>query len=299
MASRQVIQDSDDDGDGIGSPSNSPANLDGVFQPSKTETFATTSMVQTSSTGRHLKSGSPSIQAQLTPNSTDPVLFNAIYEAHLGTNQENSYQLPYHEQSPIFESFIHDPHMSSSDNSGRKLKRSKTTNLSSLTSVSEPKTSNQKAKRTQAIREVDDLTQITTPRTSDETKERDIWEFLSSSVSNKSPESSAKLKSRKNVPLKTYGRHIRRSQTMVYATSSPSNEWTRADIVDEDTGRTISVKRQLETQDEEDLPTMSANLKRHKKSMSKYGNLLNGLAATSTNYVHMVRRLLPHPNYDC
>jgi hypothetical protein len=223
---------------------------------------------------------------------TDPVLFQAVYEETLGPIQEPSDGLYSTRPTLVLQDFVIDERMSSSDVSVRKLKRSKTINISSLTSISDPPVSNRKAKRTKSMRDADDLTQITTPGRSNGATEKDPWEFPSSGASDQLPEMSLKVKSRNSEKvLKTYGRPIQRSQTIAHGATSPSMDWAAISTTDSDPAA-LGVKRSPRTRGAEDLPGMLPEAKRHKRGMSVNGGLLDKVLGQPSHSVSMVSRLL-------
>jgi hypothetical protein len=194
------------------------------------------------------------------------MLFRAVYEEHLGQLLVDD-QLPSHRQSPVFEDPIIDQRMSSSVSvpSARKLKRSKTINVSSLSTITEPTLSNRKAKRTESMRGVDNLTQITTPRKSKDTTPKDLWEVPTSSASDKPLNMNVKVISRnaeKNKALKTYGRQLRRTQTVAHTTGSISNNRRLSSPVEDSSPRIVNQNKFVQDQ-EDDYPHIPKP-KRHK-----------------------------------
>jgi hypothetical protein len=196
----------------------------------------------------------------------DPMLFLAVYEEHLGQLLVDD-QLPKDGPSPVFGDPIIDQRMSSSASvpSARKLKRSKTTNVSSLSSITEPTISNQKAKLTESMKSVDDLTQITTPRKSKDATWKDPWEVPTSSASDRPLDMNAKVKSRhadRKNPLKTYGRQLRRTQTEAHTPRSTSTDQILSSPPEYDMAHNINQNRSI--QDEEDDDILMPGSKRDK-----------------------------------
>lgn len=184
----------------------------------------------------------------------DPTLFQAVYEEHLGQLLVDD-QLPSHGQSPVFEDPIIDQRMSSSISipSARKLKRSKTVNISSLSSITEPTLSNRKAKRTESMRGVDNLTQITTPRKSKDTTRKDPWEVPTSSASDKPSDMNVKVVSRKadkNKTLKTYGRQLRRTESVAHGIS---NDRRLSSPVEDSSPQIVNQNNPVQSQEDDDL----------------------------------------------
>lgn len=103
--------------------------------------------------------------------------------------------------------------MSSSPVGAIRQKHSKKTHPSSLTSHAEPATSNRTARRSKSLKDLDDLTQITTPRKSKDATGVDLWDFPGSSASNRRWNVATTFKSR-NSNLKTYGKSLARSKTL-------------------------------------------------------------------------------------
>jgi hypothetical protein len=210
---------------------------------------------------------------------TDPILFRAVYEEHLGQPpaDDGTHELQEAPQSPVLEDHIVNQHMTSSASapSARKLKRSKTINMSSLTSVSEPTLSNRKAKRAKPMKEVDNLTQVTTPRKSKDVTRRDPWEVPTSSASEKPADVNVSVKSRnaeRNRPLKTYGRPIRRTQTVSYTTLSQSSDKRLSSPLEDDVAQITSHKRSVHRPDDDELLPMLPKHKRRKGIPSVNGD---------------------------
>lgn len=192
-----------------------------------------------------------------------------MYEEHLG--QPPVYD--EHPQSPIFEDNIVNQHMTSSSSapSARKLKRSKTINISSLTSVSEPTILNRKAKRAKSMKGAEDLTQVTTPRKSRDAT-RDPWEVPTSSASDRPADMNLRVKSRnaeRNHSLKTYGRPIRRTHTVAHATHSQSSDRRLSSPLEDDVAQIASHKRPVRSLEDDELLPMLPKTKRHKTRPSE------------------------------
>jgi hypothetical protein len=287
MAPRRVIEDSDEDDGGFATPE--------LLSPSMTTNEAgVIPMMQPSSTGK-FECRCPSHQFWHRLNSIviDPMLFRAVYEEHLGQLLVDD-QLPSHGQSPVFEDPIIDQRMSSSASisSAQKLKRSKTINISSLSSITEPTLSNRKSKRTESTRGVDDLTQITTPRKSKDATRKDPWEVPTSSASDKPSDMdiNVKIRSRnaeRNNTLKTYGRRIRRTQTVGYTTHTTSNDRRLSSPLEDDITQVMNQNRSLQNQEDDDLPMPRP--KRHKVGPSENVDLLEPVLTDPLNTTRKVR----------
>lgn len=225
----------------------------------------------------------------------DPVLFRAVYEEHLGQLLVDD-QLPGLGQSPVFEDPIIDQPTSSSLSvpSPRKLKRSKTINASSLSSITEPTLSNRKAKRTDSMRGVDNLTQVTTPRKSTDATRKDPWEVPTSSASDKPSDVSVKEKSRnseRNTTLKTYGRQIRRTQTVAHSRHGASIDRRLSSPMEDDSPQIVNQNRSVQSQEDDDLPIPKS--KRHKTGPSMNVELLETVLKEPLNNIRKVR-IKPH-----
>jgi hypothetical protein len=215
-----------------------------------------------------------------------------MYEEHLGQLLVED-QLLCHGQSPVCEDPITDQRISSSVSipNGRKLKRSKTINISSLSSITEPTLSNHKAKRTESMKGVDNLTQITTPRKSKDAIPEDPWEVPTSSASDKPSDEKVKVKSRnieRNTTLKTYGRQIRRTQTVAPSTS---NDRRLSSPMEDDSPQIMNQNRPL--QDQEDNDPLMPKLKRHKTGPSVNVELLETVSKEPLNRIRKVKTKNP------
>lgn len=128
------------------------------------------------------------------------MLFEKIFDKHrvdmsLASTDQSLQQLS--PRLPELDERIINQRMSSSisQGSGKKLKRSKTMHHSTLTSISEPTTSNRKAKRTKSMKAGSEGTHVTSPgRSRDQEREkenggsiRDEWDFPGSSVPETAP----------------------------------------------------------------------------------------------------------------
>jgi hypothetical protein len=173
-------------------------------------------------------------------------------------------QLPSHGQSPTFDDPIIDQRMSSSASvpSARRLKRSKTMNTSSHSSITEPNLSNRKAKRTESMMGPDDLTQITTPRKSNDTTRKDSWEVPTSSASDGLLDVNAKVTSRsaeRKNPLKTYGRQIRRTQTLEHTIRNTSSAPSLPSPQKDDIIQASKGYRSEQNEEDHNLPIPKSN----------------------------------------
>ncbi|ELR02045.1 hypothetical protein VC83_08667 [Pseudogymnoascus destructans] len=184
MESRRVIADSDDDCSSI-SVESSPQKdrpVAPVALPNGTVTEATPPSVL-----------EPALR--LGTGSTDSVLFERIRSDYCGvlditsTNESTPQLSP---RPPGLDERIINQRMSSSvsQESVKKLKRSKTMYGSSFASISEPTTSNRKAKRSKSMKAWEGTTQVTSPDQSKELQHenrggeervRDEWDFPGSS----------------------------------------------------------------------------------------------------------------------
>ncbi|KFZ08338.1 hypothetical protein V501_06003 [Pseudogymnoascus sp. VKM F-4519 (FW-2642)] len=133
---------------------------------------------------------------RLGTGSTDSVLFERIRSDYCGalditSTNESAPQLS--PRPPGLDERIINQRMSSSisQESVKKLKRSNTMHDSSFTSISEPTTSNKKAKRSKSMKAWEGTTQVTSPDQSKELRhenrggeerERDEWDFPGSSA---------------------------------------------------------------------------------------------------------------------
>ncbi|KFY26552.1 hypothetical protein V493_04007 [Pseudogymnoascus sp. VKM F-4281 (FW-2241)] len=184
MDSRRVIADSDDDCSSISAESS----------PQKDRPVAPAAIPN----GHVNVATPPSVlepSLRLGTGSTDSVLFERIRSDYCGalditSTNESAPQLS--PRPPELDERIINQRMSSSisQESDKKLKRSKTTHGSSFASISEPTTSNRKAKRSKSMKAWEGTTQVTTPGQSNElhdgnisgeNRERDEWDFPGSS----------------------------------------------------------------------------------------------------------------------
>jgi hypothetical protein len=202
-------------------------------------------------------------------------LFQQVYDEHLAAGESLSEHRQTETEHPAVDEFISSPPIIR-----KKLKRSKTINASPLTSVSEP-TSARKAKRSKSMKDVKDLTQVTTP-TSRGPKGRDWWEFPGSSSSTQlscTNIASKDGKSERSGVLKTYGRPIRRSQTMADIQSSPRDEWVPQPGVEEVISQAKALKRSTRSAGDDNLLPMLPKPKRQKQGSSMRGGMLVDLQA--------------------
>ncbi|OBT73639.1 hypothetical protein VF21_07355 [Pseudogymnoascus sp. 05NY08] len=185
MESRRVIADSDDDCSSISAESSPQKDraVAPVALPNGTVTEATPPSVL-----------EPALR--LGTGSTDSVLFERIRSDYCGALDITSTNETAPELSPrppgLDERIINQRMSSSiSQESVNKLKRSKTMHGSSFTSISEPTTSNKKAKRSKSMKAWEGTTQVTSPDQSKELqhenkggeeRERDEWDFPGSSA---------------------------------------------------------------------------------------------------------------------
>ncbi|KFY73674.1 hypothetical protein V499_06241 [Pseudogymnoascus sp. VKM F-103] len=185
MESRRVIADSDDDCSSISAESSPQKDrpVAPVAIPNGTITEATPPSVL-----------EPALR--LGTGSTDSVLFERIRSDYCGalditSTNESAPQLS--PRPPGLDERIINQRMSSSisQESVKKLKRSNTMHGSSFTSISEPTTSNKKAKRSKSMKAWEGTTQVTSPDQSKELRhenrggeerERDEWDFPGSSA---------------------------------------------------------------------------------------------------------------------
>ncbi|KFX91917.1 hypothetical protein O988_07524 [Pseudogymnoascus sp. VKM F-3808] len=191
MESRRVIADSDDDCSSISAESS----------PQKDDPAAQIALPNGHVTG----ATPPSFlepPLQLGTGSTDSVLFERIrsdYCSVLDITSTNESAPQLSPRPPGLDERIINQRMSSSiSQESVKVKRSKTMHGSSFTSISEPTTSNKKAKRSKSMKSWEGTTQITSPGRSKELqnknvrreeRERDEWDFPGSSA----PDTSATI----------------------------------------------------------------------------------------------------------
>lgn len=211
MESRRVIADSDDDCSSISAES-SPRRDDPVAQvalPNGHVTEATPpSFLEPALQLGTGSTGSPPILhgTQLSCHTdnlhTDSVLFERIrsdYCSVLDITSTNESAPQLSPRPPGLDERIINQRMSSSiSQESVKVKRSKTMHGSSFTSISEPTTSNKKAKRSKSMKSWEGTTQVTSPGRSKEVqnknvgggeRERDEWDFPGSSA----PDTSATI----------------------------------------------------------------------------------------------------------
>ncbi|KFY95858.1 hypothetical protein V498_03075 [Pseudogymnoascus sp. VKM F-4517 (FW-2822)] len=201
MESRRVIADSDDDCSSISAESSPPKYrpVAPAALPNGHITEATPPSVLEPSlrlgTG---STGLPPILSDCTTltTRTDSVLFERIRSEYCGALDITSTNESAPELSPrppgLDERIINQRMSSSvSQESVKKLKRSKTMHGSSITSISDPTTSNRKAKRSKSMKSCEGTTQVISPGQSKdlqhennggEERERDEWDFPGSSA---------------------------------------------------------------------------------------------------------------------
>lgn len=201
MESRRVIADSDDDCSSISAESSPQKNdtVPPVALPNGNVTEATPPSVL--EPYLQLGTGSTGLPPMLSGCATltihtDSVLFERIRSNYCGaldisSTNESAPQLS--PRPPGLDERIINQRMSSSisQESVKKFKRSKTMHGSSFTSISEPTTSNRKAKRSKSMKAWEETTQVTSPdqfkelqleNKGGEEKERDEWDFPGSSA---------------------------------------------------------------------------------------------------------------------
>ncbi|KFY35958.1 hypothetical protein V494_05442 [Pseudogymnoascus sp. VKM F-4513 (FW-928)] len=184
MESRRVIADSDDDCSSISAESS----------PQKDNPVAPVAFPN----GNAIEATPPSVlepSLRLGTGSTDSVLFERIRSGYCGalditSTNESAPQLS--PRPPGLDERIINQRMSSSlsQESVNKMKRSKTVHGSSFASISEPTTSNKKAKRSKSMKAWEGTTQVTSPEELQlqnenrgaEENERDVWDFPGSSA---------------------------------------------------------------------------------------------------------------------
>ncbi|KFZ01385.1 hypothetical protein V500_00795 [Pseudogymnoascus sp. VKM F-4518 (FW-2643)] len=201
MESRRVIADSDDDCSSISAESSPQKNY--TVAPVALPNGNVTETTPPSALEPYLQLGTGSTGlppmlsgcATLTIH-TDSVLFERIRSNYCGalditSTNESAPQLS--PRPPGLDERIINQRMSSSisQESVKKFKRSKTMHGSSFTSISEPTTSNRKAKRSKSMKAWEETTQVTSPDQSKELqhennggeeRERDEWDFPGSSA---------------------------------------------------------------------------------------------------------------------
>lgn len=201
MESRRVIADSDDDCSSISAESSPQKNdtVAPVALPNGNVTEATPPSVL--EPYLQLGTGSTGLPPMLSGCTTltihtDSVLFERIRSNYCGalditSTNESAPQLS--PRPPGLDERIINQRMSSSisQESVKKFKPSKTMHGSSFTSISEPTTSNRKAKRSKSMKAWEETTQVTSPDRSKELqhenrggeeRERDEWDFPGSSA---------------------------------------------------------------------------------------------------------------------
>ncbi|KFX89438.1 hypothetical protein V490_07039 [Pseudogymnoascus sp. VKM F-3557] len=304
MESRRVIADSDDDCSSISAESS----------PRKNDPAAQVALPN----GHVTEATPPSFlepALQLGTGSTDSVLFERIrsdYCSVLDITSTNESAPQLSPRPPGLDERIINQRMSSSisQESVKKVKRSKTTNGSSFTSISEPTTSNRKAKRSKSMKSWEGTTQVTSPGRSKELqnknggggeRERDEWDFPGSSA----PDTSATilrntrlekamaegtdelelLESISSVAwneidtetgsggLKTYGK-LRRTKTMGDQTPSSPPYVERRRSIDENEMAGENKKRKTRQGGEGELFPMLPKPKRNKRGPSVNGATL-------------------------
>jgi hypothetical protein len=194
---------------------------------------------------------------------SDPVFFQAVYDDNLETEPLDALTNTQH--LPILEDHIINQRMSSSPVSVRRVKRSMTMGLSSLTSITEPTASNRKAKALRPLKDLADLTQISTPKETADNADVDVWEFPSSNASDQV----SKGKSRnavKNYTMKTYGR-LKRSKTMLDVGSSQSEVFHPRKLIEQEPLPTPDRKHTIQSREDEEEP-MIPSAKRHRRGTS-------------------------------
>lgn len=203
----------------------------------------------------------------------DPMLFRAVYEEHIG-------QLPADDdqsQLPVLDDPVDSHHLTSPSSAlgARKLKRSKTINISSLTSISDPPLPGRKAKRTRSMKEMDDLTQITTPQMSRDAARKDPWEVPTSNASDKYFDIDMEVRSRdaeRNILLKANGRPDQRTRILVNARSSQSGDRRLSSPLEDNTSLIVNRKRSVRSQKDDGLlPTLPKPKRRRVGSAVKDG----------------------------
>ncbi|OBT62851.1 hypothetical protein VE03_07583 [Pseudogymnoascus sp. 23342-1-I1] len=185
MESRRVIADSDDDCSSISAESS----------PQKYKPVATAALPN----GHVTEATPPSVlepSLRLGTGSTDSVLFERIRSEYCGALDITSTNESAPELSPrppgLDERIINQRMSSSvSQESAKKLKRSKTMHGPSFASISDPTASNRKARRSKSMKSWEGTTQVTSPGQSKELqhgniggeeRERDEWDFPGSSA---------------------------------------------------------------------------------------------------------------------
>lgn len=298
MAPRRVIADSDDDGS---STENSPEKLHLAPQSGPIDFDA--------SAGLHsLQNGSgstgcppvclSSTVSKLSVTIADPIFFQTVYDEHLATDNRLPENEPY---PPMLEDPLMNLPMSSSPAGTRGLKRNKTMNASPVTSLTERVASSSKARRSRSLKDVENLTQITTPRKSTEVTEKDPWEFPGSSKSDIQIDSAFKFISR-NASLKTYGKTVRRSKTIDVRSSISEEQRSPHQLQAvpfgpstdlEKESRNGRLKRSIGPQDDYgDMPPTLPKLKRQKRRASVNGQVLDAGAPMDFQDVSQVTKYL-------
>ncbi|KAI9744842.1 MAG: hypothetical protein M1818_001767 [Claussenomyces sp. TS43310] len=170
---------------------------------------------------------------QHTTSSTDPMLFQAVYDKIFVPRDVPSLDSSSSRNSPSFTQLICDaaaPRMSTSPVSRQKMARSRSANSLSLTSVSETTKVSRKAKRLKSIKDAGGLTQVGISQRSEFLSESDPWGFPSSSASNRScPLKQVRSRNAEGANgKKTYGKQLKRSKTMMEVSSG---HWIESDFL--------------------------------------------------------------------
>lgn len=181
--------------------------------------------------------------------------------------QEFSNSLPL----PVLEDHIINTNMSSSpipSASTRRLKRRRTTNASSLTSVTSPHEAAHRAKRAKSTRDMDDLTQITSPSEPARLPKGDIWDYTMTSSHPKPAPLKLHRREEEHVPKekKTYGK-LNRSKSMAYDRSSQSEASANNEAISKDVAPSNTPNMPSSGQDREQ--PVGSSVTKEKKTYGK------------------------------
>ena len=139
------------------------------------------------------------------------------------------------------------------------------------------------------MRGIDNLTQITTPRKSKDATRQDPWEVPTSSASDKPSDANLKVRSRnseRNSTLKTYGRQIRRTQTVAHTARSTSSDRRLSLPIEDDSPQNLNQNLSIQNQEDDDLHTPKS--KRHKTGPPENVELLDTVPKEPPNRIQKV-----------
>lgn len=252
MPSPRAIQDSDDEAEALSpvhSHEKAPVITDQSMNPK----------------------ASPSVPAG-TGSSTGPILFQKIYdEQHRAAMQELPQELSNSLPLPVLEDHIINTNMSFSpipSASTWRLKRRRTTNASSLTSVTSPHEAAPRVKRAKSTRDMDDLTQITSPSEPARLPQGDIWDYTMASSDPKPAPLKLHRREKENGPKekKTNGK-LNRSKSIAYDRSSQSEASANNEAISKDVAPSNTPNMPLSGQDREQ--PVGSSVTKEKKTYGK------------------------------